>query len=81
MVQEYDFYAAHFSLVHSKSVKLVQLNSDIINIYYAIGVKSQVTSLAFPISVIVRRNNSNFLTKRSEAYRKFVHHYTKTANC
>ena len=81
IVQEYDFDISHSSFMDTQGHSLT------ININIKIGDKTdsswilgKVSSLSFPISFVVWRNNYNILTQFGQTYWQLVNHYSKTTN-
>ena len=66
MVQENYFHSANFSFMHTKSVKLVKLNCNIVSVRDSGRIKCQVTSLTFTVPIVVGWYYDNFLAQLSQ---------------
>ena len=66
VMKEYYLHTFDHSLVNTKSHSSTNVNMDIVDIFDASWILSEVSSLAFSISLIVWRNNDDLLTKVSK---------------
>lgn len=81
MVKEDNFYSVYLAFMDSNRIRNVQLNSDIIFVFYASWVTCQIACLSLSVSFVVGADHPHVLSEQGQSISELIHHNSKAAYC